>query len=103
MVNAERLAKMKPTTLLINTGRGPLIDEHALAAALREGRIAGAALDVLSSEPPPAEHPLFGCPNCILTPHNAWATIEARQRLMQIAADNIEAFLAGEPRNVVGV
>ena len=103
MVNTERLASMKPTAVLINTGRGPLIDEAALAAALTEGRIGGAALDVLSTEPPPADHPLVGCPNCIITPHIAWATIEARRRLMQIAADNIAAFLAGKPQNVVRV
>ena len=103
IVNAERLARMKPTAILINTGRGPLVDEAALAAALRESRIAGAALDVLSNEPPTADHPLIGCPRAIITPHIAWATLEARHRLLHIAADNLAAFLAGEARNVVGV
>ena len=101
IVNAETLALMKPAAILINTGRGPLVDEDALAEALRNGRLGGAALDVLSSEPPPPDHPLIGCPRCIVTPHIAWATIEARRRLLQIAADNIGAYLAGDARNVV--
>jgi glycerate dehydrogenase len=100
-VNAERLATMKPTSYLINTGRGALIDEPALAAALHAGTIAGAGLDVLSSEPPAADNPLLSAPNCIITPHVAWATIESRKRLVQIAADNVRGFLDGQPINVV--
>lgn len=101
MVNAERLGRMKKTALLINTGRGPLIDEAALAEALQKGRIAGAGLDVLSAEPPPASNPLLGAPHCVITPHIAWASVEARRRLMQRAADNLRAFIAGQPTNVV--
>jgi glycerate dehydrogenase len=100
-MNAERLAQMKPGSRLINTGRGPLLDEPAVAEALRTGRLAGAGLDVLSSEPPSADNPLLTAPNCIVTPHMAWATREARHRLMQIAVDNVKAFLAGAPQNVV--
>ncbi len=100
-VNAIRLAMMKPNALLINTGRGKLIDEQALANALRDGRIAGAAVDVLSTEPPATDNPLLTAPRCIITPHIAWASVEARRRLMQIAADNIRAFQLGKPVNVV--
>ncbi|GAB3180786.1 D-2-hydroxyacid dehydrogenase [Telluribacter humicola] len=101
IVNAESLALMKPSAYLINTGRGPLINEADLADALQKGQIAGAALDVLSSEPPQADNPLFNAPNCIITPHIAWAFFESRQRLLQLAAENIEAFQAGSPQNVV--
>ena len=101
LVNAARLALMKPTAFLINTARGPLVDELALAEALNGGRIAGAALDVLSIEPPPANHPLFNARNCIITPHIAWATRAARARLMQTAVSNLKAFLEGHPQNVV--
>lgn len=101
LVNAARLAQMKPTAFLINTARGPLINEPDLAAALNSGRIAGAALDVLSVEPPPANHPLFTARNCIITPHIAWATRAARARLMEMAVANLKAFLAGHPQNVV--
>jgi len=101
LINAHRLAKMKPTAILINTARGPLIDEAALAEALRKGTIAGAGLDVLSSEPPSADNPLLTAPRCIITPHIAWASVEARRRLIQLAAGNIEAFLTGKPINVV--
>ncbi|MFW6058619.1 MAG: D-2-hydroxyacid dehydrogenase [Phycisphaeraceae bacterium] len=101
LVNAERLQRMKPTALLINTGRGPLVDEAALATALRDGDIAGAGLDVLSEEPPASGSPLIGAPNCFITPHNAWASQESRTRLMRIIADNIGAYLAGKPQNVV--
>lgn len=101
LVNAQRLAMMKPSAMLINTSRGPLIDEPALAAALREGKLAGAGLDVLSSEPPSADNPLLRAPNCILTPHIAWASVAARRRLLQIAAANIAAYLDGNPQNVV--
>jgi len=101
LINAAALRKMKPGAFLINTARGPLVNEEDLAAALREARLAGAALDVLSQEPPPANHPLLSTPNCLITPHIAWATKEARARLMRVAADNLAAFLAGTPRNVV--
>ena len=101
LVNAERLAWMKPAALLLNTSRGPLIDEPALANALNSGRIAGAGLDVLSQEPPPAGNPLLAARNCVITPHLAWATGAARARLMKIAVENLRAFLAGSPRNVV--
>lgn len=101
LINAKRLAAMKPTAFLLNTSRGPLIDEVALAEALNAGRLAGAALDVLSVEPPPANNPLLQTKNCLITPHNAWATRAARSRLMKIAADNVRAFLNGTPQNVV--
>jgi glycerate dehydrogenase len=101
LIDAPRLARMKRQALLINTSRGPLIDEAALAAALRDGVIAGAALDVLETEPPPPDSPLLAAPNCLVTPHVAWHAIEARRRLVQTAADNLAAFLRGEPRNVV--
>jgi glycerate dehydrogenase len=101
LVNAERLAWMKPSAFLLNTSRGPLIDEPALAAALNAGRLAGAGLDVLSVEPPPAENPLLPARNCIITPHNAWGTRAARSRLLRVAVDNVRAFLAGQPQNVV--
>jgi glycerate dehydrogenase len=92
---------MKPGAFLLNTSRGPLIDEAALAEALNSGIIAGAGLDVLSVEPPPATNPLLTARNCVITPHNAWATRAARSRLLQIATANIRAFLAGQPMNVV--
>jgi glycerate dehydrogenase len=101
LVNAERLRLMKPSAFLLNTSRGPLIDEAALAGALNSGLIAGAGLDVLSVEPPPASNPLLTARNCVITPHNAWATRAARARLLQIAIANIRAFLAGRPANVV--
>lgn len=101
LVNATRLAEMRPNAILINTGRGPLIDEQALSHALRTGQIAGAALDVLSQEPPKADNPLIGAPNLIVTPHISWATVEARTRLMRIAAENLQAYLDGTPINVV--
>jgi glycerate dehydrogenase len=101
LVNADRLAMMKPTAFLINTGRGPLVDETELAAALNAGRIAGAAVDVLSAEPPLADNPLLTARNCLVTPHIGWATQSARQRLLQTVVDNVRAFLAGQPQNVV--
>jgi glycerate dehydrogenase len=101
MINRDRIAVMKRTAFLVNTSRGPLIDEEHLAEALRDGRIAGAALDVLSVEPPPAAHPLFSAPNCIVTPHQAWATRAARQRLMDVTVENLRAFISGRPQNVV--
>ena len=101
LVNAARLAAMKPSAFLINTARGPLVDEVALAAALDAGRIAGAGLDVLSQEPPAAGTPLLRVRNCIITPHMAWASRAARARLMDATVANVRAFLAGSPRNVV--
>ena len=101
LVNRERLLLMKPGAWLINTSRGPLVDEEALAAALNQGTLGAAALDVLSVEPPRADHPLFQAKNCWITPHMAWATLAARRRLMETAVDNVRAFLAGSPQNVV--
>lgn len=101
LVDARRLALMKSSARLINTGRGPLIDEPALVEALNSGRLAGAGLDVLSSEPPPADHPLLTAANCFITPHIAWATEAARQRLLHVAVANVRDFLAGRSRNVV--
>ena len=102
MASASRLAAMKPTAYLLNTGRGPLVDEAALAAALHAGTIAGAGLDVLAQEPPSADNPLLAAPNCVITPHLAWATKAARQRLLSVAIDNVRAFLEGKPQNRVG-
>lgn len=101
MVDAAFLARMKPTALLVNTARGALINESDLAAALAGGAIAGAALDVLSVEPPPADHPLFRAPNCLITPHMAWMGPAARKRLIAITVENVRAFLAGSSVNVV--
>ncbi|MBM3836030.1 MAG: D-2-hydroxyacid dehydrogenase [Verrucomicrobia bacterium] len=101
LVNAARLSQMKPSLFLINTSRGPLVDEQALADALNDGRIAGAGLDVLAVEPPRPENPLLKAKNCLVTPHIAWATRAARARLMETAVANVRAFLRGEPQNVV--
>jgi len=100
-VNAELLSKMKPTALLINTARGQLIHEKDLADALNRHVIAGAGLDVLSKEPPPDSNPLLTAENCIITPHNAWISKEARARVLRITAANIGAFLKGQPIHVV--
>jgi len=101
MFNAARFAFMKPSALLINTSRGQLIDEAALAAALDEGHLGGAALDVLSSEPPDSNNPLLTAKNCLITPHNAWASQSARRRLLEVSVANLKSFLAGTPQNVV--
>jgi glycerate dehydrogenase len=101
IVNTERLQKMKNTAILINTGRGPLIDEQALADALNRGTVSGAGLDVLSSEPPAEDNPLLTAKNCVITPHIAWASREARDRLIAIAKDNLSAYLSGISRNRV--
>jgi glycerate dehydrogenase len=101
LVNAERLASMRPSAWLINASRGPLVNEQALASALDRGVIAGAALDVLSREPPHPDNPLLHAKNCVITPHNAWATLAARRRAMQVTADNVRAILGGAPQNVV--
>ncbi len=101
IINAASLARMKPTALLINTSRGPLVVDQDLADALNSGRLAGAAVDVLSVEPPPPDNPLLRARNCIVTPHIAWATREARTRLLETAVANLRAFLEGHPVNVV--
>lgn len=101
LVNAERLQLMKPTAILINTARGPLVDEAALAHALNQGKLAAAGLDVLSQEPPKADNPLLTARNCYLTPHIAWGSTAARQRLMQALVENIKSYLDGRPVNVV--
>jgi glycerate dehydrogenase len=101
MVNVSRLARMKSGAWLINTGRGPLVDEAALADALNCGSLAGAGLDVLSCEPPPLTNPLLRAENCVITPHIAWATRAARQRLMSVTAANVRDFLTGKKSNVV--
>ncbi len=100
-INAQHLARMKPGAFLLNTSRGPLLDEQAVADALNAGNLAGAGLDVLSVEPPKADNPLLAAKNCIITPHIGWATRAARSRLMSIAVENLRAFLSGAPRNVV--
>ena len=101
IVNERNLALMKETAFLINTSRGPLIDEQALAEALNNGRIAGAGLDVLAVEPPEEQNLLLKARNCYVTPHIAWATHAARERLLNVAVENVAAFVAGKPENVV--
>ncbi len=101
LINASTLAKMKPSAILINTGRGPLVDEVALADALNKGELRGAGVDVLSCEPPTIDNPLLYARNCYTTPHLGWATFEARQRLMDIAVANVANFIEGTPTNVV--
>jgi len=103
LVGRERLGLMKRTAYLLNTSRGPLVDNEALAEALNNGRIAGAGLDVLSEEPPPADHPLLSAKNCFITPHFAWASSAARARLLHEVEENIRAFQRGEKRNVVNM
>lgn len=102
LINERTLGLMKNSAFLINTGRGPLVDEAALAQALNDGRIAGAGLDVLSVEPPKDGNPLIGAKNCLITPHIGWASREARIRLIAATASNLQAFLDGQPVNVVG-
>lgn len=101
IIRAETLRLMKPSALLLNTGRGPLINERDLADALNSGRIAGAGLDVLSVEPPPADHPLLQAKNCIVTPHQAWGARETRRRLFGLALENLRAYLGGRPIRTV--
>ena len=100
-IDAKLLSRMKSSSILINTARGGLVDERALADTLNAGGIAGALLDVCSTEPIGADNPLLDAKNCVITPHIAWATVAARQRLMQTTAENVEAFLKGQPLNVV--
>lgn len=97
LINAASIAKMQPSAILINTGRGPLVDEQAVADALNGGRLAAFGADVLSQEPPHGDNPLLSARNCFLTPHIAWATLEARTRLMNTATENVRQFIAGEP------
>jgi len=101
MVDTHRLGSMKPGAILINASRGPLVREEDLAAALESGGIGGAGVDVAGREPLPMDSPLIAAPNCIITPHIAWASLESRRRLMATTVDNIRAFLAGSPQNVV--
>ena len=101
IINAANIAKMKDGVIIINNGRGQLIVEEDLAAALTRGKVAYAAVDVASTEPIAAENPLLHAPNCIITPHISWATKEARERIMQMTADNVRAFMEGKPTNVV--
>ncbi len=102
MINAESLRKMKKSALLLNASRGDLVNEADLADALNNGVIAGAAVDVLSKEPPVPENPMLTAKNCIITPHIAWASVEARGRILATTVDNVKAFLAGQPQNRVG-
>jgi glycerate dehydrogenase len=101
LINADTLRQMKSTAILINTGRGPLVDDQDVADALAEGRLAAFCADVLTEEPPRPDNPLLKQPNAFMTPHIAWATKEARVRLLQVATDNVRAFLGGTPVNVV--
>ena len=103
LINRDTLALMRRGAILINTARGPLVDEAAVAEALHSGQLAAFGADVLSTEPPTADNPLLTAPNAYTTPHIAWATLEARQRLMQITIDNVRAFISGTPINVVNV
>ncbi len=101
LINRATLAQMKPTAILINTGRGPLVDDQAVADALVDGRLAAFCADVLTTEPPQADNPLLTQPNAFITPHIAWATQEARSRLIQVATDNVRSFLSGKPQNSI--
>jgi glycerate dehydrogenase len=101
MINRDFLSRMKPSAFLLNTSRGPLIDEAALAEALNTGQLVGAAVDVASVEPITDDNPLLTADNCLITPHMAWSSLAARRRMMQITADNIRNFLIGEPCNIV--
>lgn len=101
LVSRERLATMKPGALLINTARGPLLDEAAVAEALHSGHLGGFGADVLSTEPPEPNNPLLGTPNTLITPHISWATVKARRNITRLAAENIRAWQEGQPRNVV--
>lgn len=101
LINPQTLQLMKPSAILINTGRGPLVDDQAVATALAEGRLSAFCADVLTEEPPKADNPLLKQPNAFITPHIAWATNEARTRLLQVVISNVKAFLDGKPQNIV--
>lgn len=101
LIREETISKMKRGAIIINTGRGPLVDEHDVAEALRSGQLAGYGADVLSTEPPAHDNPLLSAPNAYITPHIAWATVDARKRLIAITTENIKAYLSGTPQNVV--
>ena len=101
IINAENIAKMKDDVLIINNGRGGLVNEADLASALNSGKVGGAAVDVVSEEPIKADNPLLGAKNCIITPHISWTSIECRQRIMEITENNIKSFIAGNPINTV--
>lgn len=101
LINAETIGWMNPEAILINTGRGPLVDDDALAATLESGRIKAYCADVMTEEPPKTDNPLLKVSNAYITPHIAWATLEARQRLIQVATENVRSFLSGHPQNVV--
>lgn len=102
LINKESIKKMRRGAILINTGRGPLVNEADVAEALQKGQLGAYGADVMCSEPPAADNPLFAQPNAYITPHIAWATVEARERLMAIAVNNLKAFVSGNPVNVVG-
>lgn len=101
LINAEAISRMKDGAMLLNTARGPLVEENALAEALKSGKLRGAAMDVANVEPIPMDSPLLSAPNCVLTPHMAWAPVEARAKIVRITEENIRCFLAGTPQNVV--
>lgn len=101
IINSETLSKIKPGAILINTGRGALVNEYAVAESLRSGHLGAYGTDVMCQEPPAADNPLFALPNAFVTPHVAWATVESRERLMSIAEENLRAFMKGSPVNVV--
>ena len=103
LINADALAKMKDGAVLINTSRGGLVDEYAVRAALESGHLRAAAVDVVAEEPISADNPLLGAPNCLITPHMAWAPVESRQRLLNCVIENIRCFLNGAPQNVVNL
>lgn len=103
IINAQSIARMKDGAILLNTSRGPLVEEAALAQALNAGKLRGAAVDVVSQEPIVEDDPLLHCRNCIITPHMAWAPVESRQRLLDTVVENIRAFLDGKPQNVVNL
>ena len=101
LINRDTLSKMRPSAILINTGRGPLVDDQAVASALAKGQLAAFCADVLTEEPPKADNPLLKQPNAYMTPHIAWASIEARERLIEVATNNVRSFLNGQPQNMV--
>ena len=101
LINRDTLSKMRPSAILINTGRGPLVDDQAVASALAKGQLAAFCADVLTEEPPKADNPLLNQPKAFITPHIAWATKEARSRLLQVAISNVRAFLNAKPQNIV--